>query len=89
MTAYLALNHILNFFLPALGVAALMATMSKLLLRSSLRGVGWLPLFLRTAVCNVVVSVACLILTLHDGSMMQYSLLIVSSALAVWARSLK
>lgn len=87
MTAYLALDQLFNFFLPALILALIMTTLSKLALRQSLRQTGWLSVFVRLVVVNAAVSITCALVTRHDGSMAQYALLVLGSALAVWTAS--
>jgi hypothetical protein len=84
MTPLLALDQALNFLLPAWGLGLLMAWASKVFLRRSLRRVSWWGLWGRLGGVNSLVSVGCLAATLHDGSMLQYALLMLGSALTVW-----
>ena len=84
MTPFLALEQAFNFLLPAWGLALIMALASKWFLRAALKGAGVGRLWWRLGVVNTVASVAALAATLHDGSMVQYALLILGSALTVW-----
>ena len=81
-----ALIHLANFFLPALGVAALAAALAKLLWWRELRAVTWLRLAGPSAAAGAVVLVAGLIVLGRDGRMLTYLAMVVATALALlWA----
>jgi hypothetical protein len=84
MTPLLALDQALNFLLPAWGLALLMAMASKVFQGRTLKRVSWWGLWARLGGVNTLVSLGCLAATLHDGSMLQYALLVAGSALTVW-----
>lgn len=79
-----AINHLLNFFAPALGTAALAAALAKLLWRVELRAVRWR----RLAVCGLAASSAALLIGLvvfgRDGKMITYGAMVLANAAALW-----
>lgn len=84
-----ALNHALNFFLPALGLAVLVPSLARLVWWKALRSAGWLRQVKWTAVANVGVLVLGLLLTGRDGAMLTYAGLVLSSAFMVWWTGLR
>ena len=84
MTVFGALNHLLNLFLPALGVAALSASLSKLLWRRELAAVPWRRLAAGAALANAVVLLAGLVFFQRDGRMATYGLMLLANALTLW-----
>jgi uncharacterized membrane protein YwaF len=86
MTVLGALNHLLNLFLPAFGVALLAATLAKLLWRQALRGVPWVQLVIWAAAANAVVTLAGLVFFQRDGKMATYAAMLVANTLALWWR---
>jgi len=86
-----ALWHLLNFFLPALGLGLIGAAFTKLLWRHELKGVGYLRLAGASAIVNALVLVAGLVITGRDGRMSTYAAMVIASALALlwagWKRS--
>jgi hypothetical protein len=86
MTVFGALNHLLNLFLPALGLALLAATLAKLFWRQALRGVPWVQLVLWAAAGNAVVTLAGLVFFQRDGKMATYAAMLVANTLALWWR---
>ena len=81
--------HLLNFTLPALGTAAIMATLAKLLWRRALSGTRWSALAGRCAVAGLVVLVAGLLITGHDGRMATYAALVLVCALVPWWQTVR
>jgi hypothetical protein len=79
-----ALWHVLNFFAPALGVAALAAAAAKLAWRRDLAGVRWHRLALWGAAAGAVALVAGLIAFGRDGKMATYGALVAATAAAMW-----
>jgi hypothetical protein len=86
MTVLGAFNHLLNLFLPALGVALIAATLAKLLWRQALAGVPWWQLVLWAAAANAVVALAGLVYFQRDGKMATYAAMLVANTLALWWR---
>ncbi len=79
-----ALWHLLNFLLPAAGVAGLGAALVKLGWRSQLQRVTWKRLAAYAAVPAVVISVAGLWFFGRDGKMATYAALVAASAVGIW-----
>jgi hypothetical protein len=79
-----ALWHALNFFAPALGVAALAASAAKLLWRHELATVRWHRLALWGAAAGMVALIGGLVAFGRDGKMATYAALVVATALALW-----
>lgn len=84
-----ALNHALNFLLPALAMALLVPSLARLVWRKALRSAGWLRQVKWAAAGNVVVLVLGLVLTGRDGAMLTYAGLVLCSALTVWWTGLR
>ncbi|HEY1392205.1 MAG TPA: hypothetical protein VFV25_02455 [Methylibium sp.] len=81
-----ALNHLVNFFMPALGVGLISALLAKLLWYRSLKGVGWLRLAGWSTAACALVSVVGLVLSGRDGRMLTYVAMAAGCALALlWA----
>lgn len=78
------LNHLVNFFLPALALAALVPLVARLAFWRTLRARPLWPQVRLAAGCNAAVLVAGLLLTGRDGAMATYAALVLSSALTVW-----
>ena len=88
MTAYLLLDHLLNFFAPAAAVALLLVLMSRFFSRFL---VSKKPLaqsiFGQTAIIfivNVLVLAAGLVLLGNDGKMATYAAMVLASAVCQW-----
>jgi hypothetical protein len=79
-----AIWHALNFFAPALGMAALAASAAKLLWRRELAGVAWHRLALWGTLAGAVVLVGGLVAFGRDGKIATYGALVVVTALALW-----
>ncbi len=81
-----ALWHFFNFLLPALGVALVAAGFAKLLWRRELAGASFGRLAAFGTVANVLVLVAGLVLTGHDGRVVTYAAMVLACAVALlWA----
>ena len=81
-----ALNHGVNFLLPALCVGALAAALAKLAWWRELRAVRWRVLASWAVGAGVLASAAGLALTGRDGAMATYTALVAAVALALWWR---
>ena len=81
-----ALNHLFNFLLPALVLAAIAAALSKGLWRRELAGVRWLALFQAAAVMNLVALVLGLLIQGRDGRMATYGLMLLACTAGLWWR---
>jgi hypothetical protein len=84
-----ALNHVLNFFLPAMGMALLVPSLARLVWRKVLRSAGWWRQVKWAALANALVLIAGLIATGRDGAMLTYTGLVLASALTVWWTGLR
>ena len=74
----------MNFFAPALGMAALAASAAKLLWRRELAGVAWHRLALWGTLAGAAVLVGGLVAFGRDGRTATYGALVVVTALALW-----
>jgi hypothetical protein len=79
-----AVWHVLNFFVPAVGVGALGAAGAKLLWRRELAPVPWRRLTLWGSVAGALALAGGLWLFGRDGKMATYAALVVACALAMW-----
>lgn len=89
MTAYLLLNHLLNFIAPALLLALLLVALSRIFFgffgsKRALVRAPWLQLAINLIV-GVGVLAAGLVLFGHDGKMLTYLALVVATALSQWS----
>lgn len=84
-----ALDHLVNFLLPALGMAVLVPSLARLVWWRELKGKGWTLQVTRTALANGVVLILGLLVLGRDGAMMTYAALVLSSALMVWWTGLR
>jgi hypothetical protein len=78
--------HLLNFFAPALGVAVIAASATKLLWRRHLATVAWRRLVVPAGLAGMAVLLAGLVLLGRDGRMATYGALVVANALSLWWR---
>ena len=76
--------HVLNLFMPAVGVGGLGAAAVKLLWRRELAGVSWRRLALWGTGAGALALLAGLLLFGRDGRMATYGLLVLAVALAFW-----
>ena len=84
-----ALNHLLNFFLPALTMALLVPTLARLVWRAELKGKAWRGQVKWSALANAGVLRVGLVLTGQDGAVATYAGLVLASALVVWWTGLR
>ena len=86
MSAFDALNHLFNFFLPALVVGPLSAAFAKGVWRSELRAVRWRRLAgWATAACALALLTG-LVVFGRDGTMATYAAMTLAGACALlWA----
>lgn len=86
VSAFDALNHLFNFFLPALVVGPLAAALAKLVWRTELRAVRWLRMALWAAAAGALSLFGGLVVFGRDGVMATYGAMILATALALlWA----
>ncbi len=86
MNAFDALNHLLNFVLPALVVGPLAAALAKAVWRSELHAMRWWRLALWATGASVLSLFGGLVVFGRDGVMATYGAMVVASALALmWA----
>jgi hypothetical protein len=81
-----ALWHLLNFAVPAFALGMLSAIGAKLLWRRELAATSWWRLARDASLAALLVLVAGLMLTGHDGRMATYGVMVVASALTLWWR---
>jgi hypothetical protein len=79
-----AINHLLNFFAPALAVAALAASAAKLLWRSELSAVSWYRLAGWGAAASAAATLLGLAFFGRDGRMATYGTMLFANAAALW-----
>ena len=77
--------HLLNFFAPAVGVAAIAAGLAKLVWRSELRPVSWTRLFAVAAAACTLALVGGLVVLGHDGRMATYAAMVLAAAVGLWS----
>ena len=76
--------HLLNFFAPALGLAAIAAGLAKLVWRAELRPIPWTRLFAAAAAACTLALVGGLVILGHDGRMATYAAMVLATALGLW-----
>lgn len=79
-----ALWHLLDFFAPALAVGVLGATAAKLCWRRELATVAWKRLALWGCAAAALALMAMLVVSGRDGRMLNYGVMLLSCALALW-----
>ena len=89
MDALDAVWHLGNLFLPAWGVAALMALALKLIWRQTVAGMRWRTLAVWGGLGGTLGIVAALVLIGRDGTMAGYGLMLLGVTLAQWGVSYK
>jgi len=86
LSAFDALNHLFNFFLPALVVGPLSAAFAKGLWRSELRAVRWRRLASWATAASALALLGGLVTFGRDGMMATYGAMVAAAALALlWA----
>ncbi len=88
MTAYLLLDHVLNFLAPAAGTALLLMLLSRFFSRflGSKKPLGQ-SVYAQAAIIfivNVLVLAAGLVLLGNDGKMATYAAMVLASAVCQW-----
>ncbi len=78
------LNHLLNFFAPALGMALLVPTLARVFWHRALAGTAWSTQVAWVLAANALVMVLGLLALGRDGAMWTYVALVLVSALGVW-----
>ena len=84
-----ALIHMVNFFLPALGMALLLPTLARLVWWRALKSAGFVRQVTWVAGVNALVLMAGLIVLGRDGAMATYAALVLASSLTVWWTGLR
>jgi len=79
-----ALWHLLNLLLPAAGLGAIAAGLSKLLWRTALRGAPWRRLAAWASGAAGLALIGGLAITGRDGRMATYAVMVLASAGALW-----
>lgn len=79
-----AVNHLLNFVLPALAVAVILVAGSRLVLWKKAKASGWLAPIALLFVVGCGVQVLGLVLLGHDGHLLTYAALVLVSASTHW-----
>ena len=79
-----AVWHLLNLFVPALGLGLLSAAGAKLLWRRELGALRWWRLALRAAAAAAGATLAGLWWFGQDGHMATYGAMVLAAALALW-----
>lgn len=80
------LNHLANFFVPALALAAVAAALAKLAWRVELAAQPWWRLAVVAAAANVVVTTAGLMGLGRDGRMATYAAMVLATSITLWWR---
>ncbi|RZL01987.1 MAG: hypothetical protein EOP36_09390 [Rubrivivax sp.] len=83
------LIHLVNFFLPALGMALLLPALARLVWWRALKPAGFARQVKWATGVNALVLVAGLIVLGRDGAMATYAALVLASALTVWWTGLR
>ena len=81
-----ALNHLMNLFLPALGLGTLASAAAKLLWRRELAPVAWRRLAVPACLASAGVVLGGLVLFGRDGKMATYAAMVVVCAFTLWWR---
>ncbi|MDE2594538.1 MAG: hypothetical protein KGL57_09890 [Burkholderiales bacterium] len=89
MDVWGGLIHIVNFFAPALGLALIVPSVSRLVWWRALKSVAWLQQVKWVALINAAVLVLGLLVLGRDGAMWTYIALVLASAGTVWWTGLR
>jgi hypothetical protein len=81
--------HLANFIAPAAGVGMLSAALCKAFWRRSLARTPWFTLAWQAGAAGLVVLVAGLVITGHDGKLGTYAALVVVCALVPWFKTIR
>jgi hypothetical protein len=80
------LNHLVNFFVPAVALGAMAAALAKLSWRADLAAQPWWRMASWAAAANAVVTLAGLAWFGRDGRMATYAVMVVATAITLWWR---
>ncbi|MGE5450597.1 MAG: hypothetical protein ACM3VZ_01975 [Acidobacteriota bacterium] len=89
MDVWGGLIHIVNFFAPALGLALIVPSLSRLVWWRALKSVTWSGQVKRAAMINAAVLVMGLLVFGRDGAMWTYIMVVLASAGTVWWTGLR
>lgn len=89
MDVWGGLIHIVNFFGPAVGLALLVPTVSRLFWWRELKSVPWQAQCKRVGLICAGVSLLGYVLLGRDGAMWTYMALVLASATTVWWTGLR
>ena len=81
------INHLLNFFFPALGLGALAAAGAKLIWRRELASTKWAHLARDCSLAGAAMLVLGLWLWGRDGRMVTYGAMVLATAVVLWWRA--
>lgn len=87
MDPLVAFWHLVNLFVPAVGLGALAAAGTKLLWRRETAGLRWWPLAWPACAAAAVVTVGGLVVFGRDGRMATYAAMVGATALTLWWRA--
>ena len=76
--------HLLDFLAPAIALGLLGAAAAKVLWRSELRSVRWLPLATSAALASLAAELVGLIVTGRDAKMLTYMSMVLAGAAGLW-----
>jgi hypothetical protein len=79
--------HLANFVAPALGVGMLSAALCKAFWRRGLARTPWFTLAWQSSAAGLVVLVAGLVITGHDGRLATYAALVIVCAVVPWLKA--
>lgn len=82
-----ALWHLLNFFLPSVGLALLSAALAKLVWRRELKAARWWALAWPAALLSALTALAGLVAFGQDGRMATYGAMVLVCAVTLWWRA--
>ncbi len=79
--------HLANFVLPAIVVGALTAALCKAFWRRTLARTSWFTLAWQSSAAGLVVLIAGLVITGHDGRMVTWAGLVIACAIVPWLKA--
>ncbi len=80
------LNHLANFFVPALALGAVAAALAKVAWRADLAAQPWWRMAALAAAANMVVTIAGLAGFGRDGRMATYAAMVLATSVTLWWR---
>ena len=84
MNLFDAVWHLLNLFLPAMGLGALSAAATKLLWRQETQRLAWRRLAASASAAAAAITVVGLLVYGQDGRMATYAAMVIAVALTLW-----